>query len=228
MSNELSIFFGGGDAFSDSQRVAKALTQSTLVPKEYQGNLSNALVALDMAQRMSMNPLMVMQNLHIIHGRPAWSSKAMIAMFNQSGRFSAISYKFEGEKGTDDYGCYATAKDLQSGEMVEGPLVTMGIAKAEGWLGKNGSKWKTMPDLMLRYRAGSWLVNTVAPDISFGLNTVEEVQDIRGFDGARDVTPVTAQNKPQSMLDALGDSERKPVEQELPDAEDIFGEVVND
>ena len=166
-SNELSIFFGGGEAFSDSQRVAKALTASTLVPKEYQGNLSNALVALDMAQRMNMNPLMVMQNLHIIHGRPAWSSKAMIAMFNQSGRFSAISYKFVGEKGTDDYGCYAVARDLNTDEMAEGPLVTMGIAKAEGWLGKNGSKWKTMPDLMLRYRAGSWLVNTVAPDISF-------------------------------------------------------------
>jgi hypothetical protein len=228
MSKELSIFFGGGDAFADSQRVAKALTASTLVPKEYQGNISNALVALDMAQRMDMNPLMVMQNLHIIHGRPAWSSKAMIAMFNQSGRFSSISYKFTGDKGTDDYGCFATAKDLQTGEIVEGPLVTMGIAKAEGWLGKNGSKWKTMPDLMLRYRAGSWLVNTVAPDISFGLNTVEEVNDIRGFDGARDVTPVTAQNKPQSLLDALDGNATDTFEQDLPDADDIFGQPAND
>lgn len=222
MSNELSIFFGGGEAFSDSQRVAKALTASTLVPKDYQGNLSNALVALDMAQRMNMNPLMVMQNLHIIHGRPAWSSKAMIAMFNQSGRFSAISYKFVGEKGSDDYGCYAVAKDLQTGEMVEGPLVTMGIAKAEGWLGKNGSKWKTMPDLMLRYRAGSWLVNTVAPDISFGLNTVEEVNDIRGYENARDVTPVTASNKPESLLNALGGEREVKQEQDLPDADLVF------
>lgn len=227
MSNELSIFFGGGDAFSDSQRVAKALTQSTLVPKEYQGNISNALVALDMAQRMQMNPLMVMQNLHIIHGRPAWSSKAMIAMFNQSGRFSAIGYKFVGDKGSDDYGCYATAKDLQSGEMVEGPTVTMGIAKAEGWLGKKGSKWKIMPDLMLRYRAGSWLVNTVAPDISFGLNTVEEVNDIRGFDNARDISPVTTSNKPQSLLDALGDDDPQHPD-EMPDADDIFDGDAND
>ena len=228
MSNELSIFFGGGEAFSDSQRVAKALTASTLVPKEYQGNLSNALVALDMAQRMKMNPLMVMQNLHIIHGRPAWSSKAMIAMFNQSGRFGSISYKFVGEKGTDDYGCYATAKDLQTGDMVEGPLVTMGIAKAEGWLNKNGSKWKTMPELMMRYRAGSWLVNTVAPDISFGLNTVEEVQDIRGFDSARDVTPVTASNRPSSLLDALGGQEKTQPDDDLPDADFVFDGDAND
>ncbi len=228
MSNELSIFFGGGEAFGNSQRVARALTASTLVPKEYQGNLSNALVALDMAQRMQMNPLMVMQNLHIIHGRPAWSSKAMIAMFNQSGRFGSISYKFTGEKGTDEHGCYATAKDLQTGEMVEGPLVTMGIAKAEGWLNKNGSKWKTMPELMMRYRAGSWLVNTVAPDISFGLNTVEEVQDIRGFDGARDVTPVTANNKPASLLDALGGDNKPQPADDLPDADFVFDGDAND
>jgi hypothetical protein len=223
MSNDVSIFFGGDDAFSSSQRVAKALTASTLVPKEYQNNMSNALVALDMAQRMNMNPLMVMQNLHIIHGRPSWSSKAMIAMFNQCGRFGPMAYRFEGEKGTDSYGCVAYAKIIESGEMTEGPLVTMGIAKAEGWLTKSGSKWKTMPDLMLRYRAGSWLVNTVAPDLSFGLNTVDEVNDSRGFDTARDVTN---HDRPKSLTDALAQPQHQ--EYNTDDSSADIGDIFND
>lgn len=221
MSKELSIFFSGGDAFSDSQRVAKALTQSTLVPKEYQGNISNTLVALDMAQRMEMNPLMVMQNLHIIHGRPAWSSKALIAMFNQCGRFGPIRYKFVGVKGDDSYGCYAVAKDLESGDDIEGPEVTISIAKAEGWLGKNGSKWKTMPDLMLRYRAGTFLVNTVAPDISFGLNTADEIEDVYSNQRhqVKDVTPraslaeAVAKSTPETNKEIEG--QREPTEDEL-------------
>lgn len=47
------------------------------------------------------------------------------------------------------------------------------------------------------------------------------------FDNMRDVTP-ERQEKPQSLLDALGDNEEKPTEQELPDADDIFNEVSDD
>lgn len=219
MSKELSIFFSGGDAFSESQRVAKALTQSTLVPQEYQRNLSNTLVALDMAQRMKMNPLMVMQNLHIIHGKPGWSSKSLIAMFNQCGRFGPLRYK------ATDTSCYAYAKDLESGEDIEGPIVTMDIAKAEGWLSKKGSKWQTMPALMLRYRAASWFINTVAPDISFGLNTEDEIEDARGYDSARDVTP---QQAPASLLNDIIPPEQNAQESQVEVQQmgevDVFGD----
>ena len=184
LNNEVSLFLDQ-QKFELAQRSAKALSSSTMIPREYQGNIPNTLIAMDIAIRMRMPPLMVMQNLYIVHGKPGWSAKFLIASFNTSGRFSPISYTLTGEPGKDTYGCIATSKDLSTGELVKGPEITMGIAKAEGWYDKNGSKWKTIPELMLRYRAGSWLINTIAPDISVGLATSDEIQD----GSERDITP---------------------------------------
>jgi hypothetical protein len=39
-----------------------------------------------MTNRMNADPLMVMQNMHVIEGRPSWSSKWIIACINGSGK----------------------------------------------------------------------------------------------------------------------------------------------
>lgn len=134
------------------------------------------VVALDMAMRMKANPLAVMQNIYVVHGRPAWTAQFLLATLNNSGRFSTIRYKFQGTQGNDDWGCRAVAKERTTGEIVEGPLVTIGLAKHEGWF-KNSSKWQSMPDLMLRYRAVSWFVRAHAPEIAMGLKTEDELRD---------------------------------------------------
>lgn len=159
------------------QRTAKLFASSNIVPTQFQGNLPNCVIAVDMALRMGANPLMVCQNLYIVHGRPAWSAQFLIATMNQCGRFSAIRYEFQGKQGTDEWGCKAVATELATKEKLEGPLITIGLAKKEGWYGKNGSKWQTMPELMLRYRAASWFVRAYAPEIAMGLQTAEEVKD---------------------------------------------------
>ena len=164
--------------FELAQRAAKALAASTLVPQQFQGNLPNCLIALEMAQRIGASPLMVMQNLYIVHGRPGWSAKFLIASFNQCGRFTALRFEWVGTRGKDDWGCRAWATEKATGDKIEGPLITIALAKAEGWESKSGSKWKTIPELMLTYRAAAWLVNTHAPEISMGLNTAEEIGDV--------------------------------------------------
>ena len=120
---------------------------------------------------------MVMQNLYIVHGRPGWSSQFLISTFNASGRFSALRYEWVGERGTDDWGCRAWAIELATGEKLVGSTVTIGLAKKEGWYNKQGSKWQTMPEQMLMYRAASWFVRAYAPEIAMGLHTVEEMRD---------------------------------------------------
>ena len=183
--NEVSIFLDQ-QKFELAQRSAKALACSTMVPKEYQNNVANVLVALDLAARIGSPPMLVMQNLHIIHGKPGWSAKYLIGSFNACGRFSPMEFIMVGEKGQEGYGCYAKTTDLKTGATITGPEITIAISKAEGWMQKSGSKWRTIPDLMLRYRAGAWLVNTVAPEISLGLLTAEEAHDIAP---ERDITP---------------------------------------
>ena len=176
MSNELTT---NAQDFELRQRKAAALAKSSVIPKDFQGNLANCVIAIETAERLRMAPFLVLQNLYIVHGKPAWSSSFLIAQFNQCGKFSTITYKFFGEVGTDSYGCYAKAIELQTGEVIQGPPVTIAMAKKEGWHGKSGSKWQTMPDLMLRYRAATFLVRTTAPELTLGYPSQDEVEDIQ-------------------------------------------------
>lgn len=169
------------DGFALVQRVAKAFSSSGLVPAQYQGDngIANCMIALNMAQRMNADPMMVMQNLYMVHGQPAWSSKFLIATVNACGRYSSLRYEWKNEDkpDSDEYGCRAWAVEKESGERLNGIWVTWKMVKAEGWASKNGSKWKTMPDQMFMYRAASFWVRTNAPELSMGFQTQEEAID---------------------------------------------------
>ena len=158
--------------FEHAQRIAKLLSSSDLVPNQYKGNIANTMVALEMAHRMNASPLMVMQNLHIIHGRPSWGSSFIIASLNSCGRFGTLRFE------STPTSCKAVTMDKQSNAILEGPTVTMEMAKLEGWLDKPGSKWKTMPELMLKYRAAAFFGRLYAPEIMMGLYSADEVVDI--------------------------------------------------
>jgi hypothetical protein len=181
--------YAGMEAFDNAQRIAKSLASSTLVPQQFQGQqgYANCLVALEIAGRMNLSPLQVMQNLHIIHGRPSWSSQFIIALINGCGRFEPLQYRVTG-KG-DDLACQCVAKEISSEAELEGPTVTMAMAKAEGWATKSGSKWRTMPDLMIRYRAAAMWGRLYIPDLLVGISySQEEVMDIE---------PITVEDAPQ-------------------------------
>lgn len=173
-------------AFEAAQRMIRPLSESDLVPATFQKRPANCLIALETAQRIGASPMMVMQNLYIVHGKPAWSSTFLIACINASRKFTPLRYRMTGEKGTDTYGCVAWAID-RDGEKLESPEVTIGMAKAEGWYGKTGSKWKTMPELMLRYRAATFFARTYVPELTMGIQTQDEIIDI---------TPVSAESVP--------------------------------
>lgn len=173
-----SVGLTDSQGFELAQRAAKLLASSTLVPKDYQGNIPNCVIALNMAQRVGADPLMVMQNLVIVHGRPTWSAQFLIATVNTSGRFSALRYEFFGKPGQDDWGCRAFAIEKATGEKLVGTDVTIAIAKKEGWYAKSGSKWQSIPQQMLMYRAGSWWTRAYAPELSMGLHTADEMRDV--------------------------------------------------
>jgi hypothetical protein len=170
--------FSGIRAFEDAQRIAKALASSTLIPPQFQGQqgFANCLVALEIAGRMNISPFLCMQHLHIIHGRPSWSSAFIIAMVNGCGRFTPLRFEVSGEG--ESLACYAVATDIKTDQELKGPTITMTMAKKEGWATKSGSKWITMPELMIRYRAAAFWGRLFAGDLLVGLQTQEEVIDV--------------------------------------------------
>ncbi|CVK18497.1 hypothetical protein [Sporomusa sphaeroides] len=172
-----SIALTGGN-YGQLKQVAELMSKSTIIPAVYQNKPENCFIALEYAQRFGINAMMVMQNLDVIQGKPNWSSKFLIAIANECGRYSKIRYEWVGTEGQDDWGCRAHMTELSTGEKLVGPRVTIEMAKGEGWHGKNGSKWKTMPEVMLQYRAAAFLIRTHAPELTMGLYSRDEREDM--------------------------------------------------
>lgn len=212
--------FGSMQSFDLMKAQARVLARSSLVPKAYQqyveekdqygkgtgkwteqpGALENCAIALNVATRMGSDVLMVMQNLHIIEGRPSWSSPYIIAAINSCGKFSPLRFivtdlgektvevprmewskeaKRKVQNGVDKYKIQdkkymAWVIEKATGERLESPEVTIEMAVLEGWYTKNGSKWKTIPDLMGRYRTAAFFGRLYAPELLMGLPTAEE------------------------------------------------------
>lgn len=166
--------------FRAAQSMALSLASSSLVPAAYRGrpNIGNCLIAMELASRVGASVLMVMQNLHVIEGKPGWSSAFLIASINSCGRFTPLRFEFRGQEETDSWKCRAIARDKASGDVLEGEWITWKMVKAEGWLGRRGSKWQTMPGQMFRYRAAAFWSRVYAPEISLGMHTAEELSDI--------------------------------------------------
>lgn len=169
--------FANQDSFNTGYRMAQVLSASTIVPKAFQNNIGNTMIAIDIAQRLHTNPLMIMQNVYIVYGMPSFSAKFLIACINASGLFATpLRYEFVGEKGKDDWGCAAYAIDKE-GELLKGSTITIGIAKKEGWYLKDGSKWQVEPEQMLRYRAATRFQTAYCPEITCGLAVKEDIED---------------------------------------------------
>lgn len=173
---EISLFNAKG--LAQMMGLAKELAASNIIPKTFQQKPANVLIALNMAQRMNADPFAIMQNMYIVYSNPSFSSKFLISCFNSCGRYTSIKYEFSGKENTDSWGCTAYTTEKATGDKIVGAEVTIGMAKKEGWYGKDGSKWQTMPQLMLQYRAAAFLIRTTAPEITMGMSFAEELEDI--------------------------------------------------
>jgi hypothetical protein len=187
MSEELSlqqvpqnteISFTNKEVFDQMARAAAMMAKTDIIPQNYRGKPENCFVAIEMASRMGVSPLMVMQNLYVVQGKPSWSGQAATAMLKNSPEFRNVKHVYTGDKGKDSWGCYVEAERVPGGEVVTGPEVTISMAKAEGWYSKTGSKWQTMPELMLAYRASAFFARVHSPELLMGMQTREEVEDV--------------------------------------------------
>jgi hypothetical protein len=181
------------EKFSLMQRQARLFAQSPLIPAHLRNGspdqaMANCYIAMTIADRMGEDRMTVMQNIHIVHGTAGFKAQYMIARANASGVFKdGIDWEVTG-KGKD-LSVTAFATLANTGRRVE-ITVDMAMADAEGWT-KN-SKYKTMPEIMLRYRSGTFLVRMYAPQVMLGYQTAEENEDV-AFAAIPAAEPLTGQ-----------------------------------
>ncbi|WP_286952859.1 MULTISPECIES: recombinase RecT [Aminobacterium] len=184
--------FGSLAVYQDFWKIASTLARSDMIPREYQKKPENVIIAIEMSQRTGASVFAIMQGMDVIYGRPSWRSQFIISAINTCGRFYPLEFQFFGTEGEDDWGCYAYTKDKRTGRTLKGPRVTIKMAKDEGWYSKKDrqgqecSKWQTMPELMLHYRAAAFFGRLYAPDVLNGMYSSDEVHEII------DVEPVAA------------------------------------
>lgn len=236
---EIGIGFATMKSWEFTQRVARAYASSSMVPLQYrlrvpnkkkhgefldnQDAIPNTIIALNMADRLGVDPLVVMQNLYVVEGKPSWASTFVISSINSSGRYSTelqfdvtdngfceVEYTHtwwaDGNKQSKqikvtvpDLRFVAWAVSKSTGKRVESPEVNMKMAVEEGWYTKAGSKWQTMPGLMGRYRAASFFGRLYTSDRLLGLRTVEENTDI-----------IDAEEGPYGVWEATIDQQVEP------------------
>ena len=182
------------------KRRAKAYSDSSLVPEAYRGNPANCLIVMEIAARIGCSDFAAMQNMDVINGNPGWRAKFLIGTANTCGRFTPIRYRFSGKEGSKEWGCVAVATDKASKDELVGPIVTIQMAHDEKWFEKNGSKWKTIPQLMLMYRAAAWWTRVYAPDLGLGMHTSEELEDMAPIVVPLEISPGNPKDLEAALL----------------------------
>lgn len=172
--NEVMAKPTGGfiESFRESYKLASVLAKSSLVPQQYQGKTEDCALAIDMAERMGVSPLMVMQSLYVVKGKPSWSGQACMSFIK--AKYGDAQPVYTGQRGTDTRGCFVRVIK-PDGEVIEGTEVTIAMAKSEGWM--SNSKWKNMPEQMLAYRAAAFFARVYCPEILMGIQVEGEIED---------------------------------------------------
>lgn len=155
--------------FGEATKMAEIMARSTLVPKDFQGNPGNVLVAIQWGGEIGLAPLQAMQNIAVINGRPSIFGDAMLALVRGSGLLEFI------REDVTDTAAVCTIK--RRGEPETSRTFSLEDAKRAGLLGKSGP-WSQYPKRMMQMRARSWALRDTFPDVLRGLHIAEEAQDI--------------------------------------------------
>jgi hypothetical protein len=170
-----------------AMRIAEMLAKSTLVPKAYQGQPANVLVAMAYGDSFGMQPLQAMQSVAVVNGMPGLYGDGLLAVCKSSPEWEWMQETIEGEVAT------CTAK--RRGEPEVTATFSVADAKRAQLWGKQGP-WTQYPQRMLAMRARSFALRNLYADILRGMRSAEELDDIPAEQPAVTVEPVAIKQAP--------------------------------
>ncbi|MEY4338077.1 MAG: hypothetical protein RL680_972, partial [Actinomycetota bacterium] len=149
---------------AEAERYAEMLARSTMVPKQYQNNPSDTLVAISWGFEIGLAPLQALQNISVINGKPSVYGDAALAMVQASPVCEGIEESIEGE-GTPNPVAICVAKRKNRTPVTA--KFSVEDAKKAGLWGKQGP-WTSYPKRMLQMRARGFALRDAFPDVLKG------------------------------------------------------------
>lgn len=175
---EKGISYLDGKELNRIYKNAVILAKSSLLPERYRSKAEDVMILMDLCSRMGVSLFALANGTYPVHGQIGLNGQFCIALINGSGKFTPLDFVFVNQMGDKNWGCYAIATRRGSGIVCKSATITMQMATDEGWL--RNPKWKTMPEQMLKYRAASFFMRTYCPELTLGMYTTEELEDVYG------------------------------------------------
>lgn len=151
-------------SMNDKMQYAQALAQASLLPKQYQRNPGNVLLAVELGESLGIPPIQAINTVHVIEGKPSASSGLISALVRRAGHTLRV-------KGDDQS---ATAEIVRSDDPDFTYSVTwdMGRARNAGVTGKDN--WKKYPAAMLKARAITEVARDACQEALMGVQYTPE------------------------------------------------------
>jgi len=147
---------------------AEKIAQSNLLPKAYQRNPANVLLALEYGTALGISPVVAMQQIHVIEGKPTASAQLIGGLVRNAGHKLRVEFNRQTMTAT------ATIIRSDDPDYEFTAVWTMDRAKAANLTGKGN--WRTYPDAMLKARAITEVARDACPEALFGVAyTAEEL-----------------------------------------------------
>lgn len=205
---------------------SKFIANSSLVPKEYRGKPGDIFLTIDIGLELGLKPLVALQNIAVINGKPSVYGDAAIALVRSHPQFEDIQEYYDEKKQQ------AVCIIKRKGQSAHTKTFSVEDAKKARLWGKPGP-WAQYPERMLQMRARGFAIRDVFSDALKGLITVEEAQDYPNERELKEKFYSTKADVINSKLNNVismynAQSDEKPKESEALDTLDGLDEVDHD
>lgn len=176
MSNEVATFNPVSLMPSSQEgkyKMAQVLSQSGLLPSGL-GTPQKVFVALEWGHELQLSPMVAVNNIAVINGKPTLSADIMAAVVKRSPEYGGIEWV----KQTEQEAECKVKRILPNGQIEESTsrftwqdAVKAGLA--------NRDVWKKYPRRMLKHRCQSYALRDMFPDLLAGIYTPEEMESVK-------------------------------------------------
>ena len=183
----------------EAMEFAQKISSSSMVPKQYQGNPTNTLIAMQWGYEIGLAPMQALQNIAVINGKPSIYGDALLALVRKDPRCMGIDEKMEGENETMNAVCILKRKHIDGSIELIKREFNVQMAMRAGLWGKQGP-WTQYPERMLQHRARGNCLRDAFPDVIKGIITTEEAQDYPEEKQSDMKTVQRAEDTPSPMI----------------------------
>lgn len=187
-------------SMEEAWKYAEMLAKSQFVPTAFQSNqkngdqTANVFFACQYGARLGLDPLLAVQNIAVVNGKPAVYGDLMLAICQASPQFEYCTETFDAN--VNEWTCKckrksspsATVRTFSLNDAVLAHYITLGANgeikkqkwdyKTNAWTDDKFSPWVTNPKRMLQMRARSFALRDTFADVLKGIACREEVVDI--------------------------------------------------